>query len=66
MVKKGSKGSSDPVLAGPLGIYLSGVFLGEWNVILEIIKRVSQFSILRSGGHLYLAWSILAGPRSGP
>jgi len=44
MVQKGQQRGFSPVLAGPLSACLSGVFLGEWNVILEIIKGKSIFN----------------------
>ncbi|MFA4925746.1 MAG: sulfatase-like hydrolase/transferase [Candidatus Aminicenantales bacterium] len=43
MAQKGQQRGFSPLLVGPLSACLSGVFLGEWNVILEIIKGKSIF-----------------------
>ncbi|MDD8020538.1 MAG: sulfatase [Acidobacteriota bacterium] len=44
MAQKRQRTGFIPLLIGPLSASLSGVFLGEWNVLLEMLKGKSIFN----------------------
>lgn len=64
MTQKPRQTGFTPLLIGPLSAFLSGVFLGEWNVLRDCEGEIN-FRFLGPGRYFHLAWSALAGHWTG-